>query len=86
MAEFYFPSEANAAEIAGQARAGAEQATAAGTEVSLVQLIFVPQDENCFAVYRAGSVAAVGVAGSLAGLQFDRVVPAEVVLPRLRHR
>jgi hypothetical protein len=76
LAEFYLPGEASLTELADRARAGAEQAARDGHDVGLVQVIFVPQDENCFAVYRAGSAADVALAGGLAGLDFDRVVSA----------
>lgn len=76
LAEFYLSGEASLTELADRARAGAEQACHDGHEVGLVQVIFVPQDENCFAVYRADSAADVALAGGLAGLDFDRVVPA----------
>jgi hypothetical protein len=36
----------------------------------------VPQDESCFALYRAVSEQQVLAAGRLAGLMFDRVVSA----------
>jgi hypothetical protein len=40
-----------------------------------VQAVFVPQDESCFALYRAESAGQVEAAGTLAGLVFDRIVP-----------
>jgi hypothetical protein len=76
LAEFYLPGEASLAELAERVTAGAEQAHSDGREVRLIQVIFVPQDESCFAVYGAGSAADVALAGGLAGLDFDRVVPA----------
>jgi hypothetical protein len=76
LAEFYLPGEASLAELADRARAGAEQSTRDGCCVGFIQVIFVPQDENCFVVYCAGTSADVASAGGLAGLEFDRVVPA----------
>jgi hypothetical protein len=76
LAEFYLPGSVRPADVADLARAGAAQAAQAGADVSLVQVIVVPQDESCFAIYRAGSADAVTVAGTLAGLVFDRVVAA----------
>jgi hypothetical protein len=76
LAEFYLPGETDLARLADRVRTGAEQAARDGHDVGLVQVIFVPEDENCFAVFRAGSAADVALAGGLAGLDFDRVVPA----------
>jgi hypothetical protein len=36
----------------------------------------VPQDENCFLLYRASSIADVTAAGALAELAFERVAEA----------
>lgn len=49
------------------------QAARAGADVAFVQAIFLPHDENCFALYQARSTFDVTAAGSLAGLRFDRV-------------
>ena len=76
LAEFYLPSSARPAEVAGRARAGADLAAGAGAEVSFVRVIFVPQDESCFVIYAAGSAQDVATAGQHAGLVFDRVVAA----------
>jgi hypothetical protein len=76
LAELYLPGEASLAELADRARVGAEHATRDGCDVGLVQVIFAPQDENCFLLYRAESLADVASAGGRAGLDFDRVVPA----------
>ncbi len=76
LAEFYLSGSACLADVAGRARAGADEAARTGAEVRFVQAIFVPQDESCFAVYRAGSVQEVTAAGGLAGLVFDRIVAA----------
>ena len=41
----------------------------AGASVAFVQAIFLPHDENCFALYQARSTFDVTAAGSLAGLR-----------------
>lgn len=76
LAEFYLPAGASLAGVAAQARAGAQEAARTGADVCLVRAIFVPRDENCFALYQAGSVQAVTTAGALAGLVFDRLAEA----------
>ncbi len=80
LAEFYLPASAALAEVAWQAAVGAAAAASAGAPIRLVQAVFVPSDEICFALYEAGSVAEVTTAGSLAGLEFDRVAAARAVL------
>jgi hypothetical protein len=76
LAEFYQPASAIPADVTARARAGAEQAARAGVDVGFVQAIFVPQDETCFALYRACSAGDVSAAGQQAGLAFDRIVAA----------
>jgi hypothetical protein len=77
LAEFYLPPRDGVlAELAGQASRGARLACAGGTGAEFVRLIYVPQDESCFALYLAGSAEAVTIAGRLAGITFDRVVAA----------
>jgi hypothetical protein len=76
LAELYTPASTALAEVAGKARAGAEQAAAGGAEIRFVQAIFVPQDESCFVLYQADTPDEVSTAGTLAGLVFDRIVPA----------
>jgi hypothetical protein len=76
LAEFYLPAGASLAGVVARARAGAREAAASGADVRFVRAIFVPQDESCFALYQAGSVQAVMLAGALAGLVYDRVTEA----------
>jgi hypothetical protein len=63
-----------------RARAAATDAASAGLQIRFIQAVFVPVDETCFALYQAGSVADVTAAGSRAGLEFDRIAAARVVL------
>lgn len=76
LAELYIPASTAFAEVAGKARAGAGQAAGAGARVRFLQAIFVPQDESCFVLYQADTTDDVTTAGTLAGLIFDRIVPA----------
>jgi hypothetical protein len=76
LAEFYLAGDTSLAEVADKARAGAEQAARAGATVSFVEAIFVAQDENCFAVYRARSADGATAAAAAAGIVLDRVSPA----------
>ena len=76
LAEFYLPAGASLTCVARRARAGAAQAARTGAQVRFIQAVFVPQDESCFALYRAGSAEEVTAAGALAGLDYDRVVAA----------
>lgn len=76
LAELYLPASTSLAEVAGQARAGAELSARAGARIQFLQAIFVPQDESCFVIYLASSPGEVATAGALAGLTFDRIVPA----------
>jgi len=75
LAEFYLPRRgADLAGLARRARATAEQSSRAGAAVHFVSAIHAPEDESCFVIYEADSPAAVTVAGSLAGIAFDRIV------------
>lgn len=76
LAEFYLPAGASVAGLAARARAGAQEAARTGRDVRFIQAIFVPRDENCFALYQANSAQAVTTAGALAGLVFDRIAEA----------
>jgi hypothetical protein len=76
LAEFYLPAGASVAGLAARARAGAQEAARAGRDVRFVRAIFVPRDENCFALYQASSAQAVTTAGAVAGLVFDRIAEA----------
>ena len=76
LAEFYLAEDTGLEGIALRAREGATGAASAGADIRFVQAIFVPQDESCFAIFRARSAHEVAAAGRLAGLVFDRIVPA----------
>lgn len=74
LAEFYLAAGASLAEVVARARA--VPPVGAGSEATLIQAIFVPSDETCFALYRGQSEAEVCAAGAAAGLEFDRVSAA----------
>jgi UDP-N-acetyl-D-mannosaminuronic acid transferase (WecB/TagA/CpsF family) len=76
LAEFYLADGTDLAAVADRAQSCAEQAARTGATVSFVEAIFVAQDENCFAVYFAGSAEEVTAAAAMAGLVLDRVTPA----------
>lgn len=80
LAEFYLPASAALSEVVRRAATGAAAAASAGAPIRLVQAVFVPSDEICFALYEAGSAADVTAAGLLAGLEFERVTAALAVL------
>jgi hypothetical protein len=61
---------------AEQARRAAEELSNQGTSVRYLRSIFVPDDETCFHLYRASSLAAVQEVGSRAGLRFERISQA----------
>jgi hypothetical protein len=80
LAEFYLSAGTSVAEVARIARTAVLRA-AGGDEVPRFMLaVFVPSDECCYALYSADSAAQVSAAGALAGLEFDRVSAAVVVL------
>lgn len=61
---------------AERARIAAVELTRAGTPVSWVRSIFVPEDETCYLLYEADSADAVREAARQAGLPFERVAEA----------
>jgi hypothetical protein len=76
LAEFYLPRGASLADVVHRARAGAREASRSGADIRLIQVIFVPRDESCFALYMASSAEETQTAGAFAGLAFDRVAEA----------
>lgn len=67
---------AEAAVRADAARRAAEQLSGEGTPVEFVRSIFIPEDETCLHLYRAGSIEAVRAAAARASLRLDRVAEA----------
>jgi hypothetical protein len=74
-------SAAPATELARQA---AEALSAQGAAIRYVRSIYVPDDETCFHLYRAGSVDAVREAACRAGLPVERI--SQAVPTRTRRR
>jgi hypothetical protein len=75
LVEFYAPKGSGDAVEAGamRARLAAEELRQAGTHVSFVRSIFVPEDETCFYLFEAATLDVVRVAARRAGLPFDRI-------------
>ena len=65
-----------AARGARAAREASEQLILEGTQVRYVRSIFIPDDETCIHLYRAGSVEAVHAAAARASLRLERVADA----------
>lgn len=61
---------------AGVARLVAEQLTREGTPVEFVRSIFIPRDETCIYLYKAGSIDALQAALARTPLRFERVSEA----------
>jgi hypothetical protein len=57
----------------------ARQLRAEGTHVEYLDTIFLPGDETCLHLFEAASEAGVRAAAERAGIDVDRVVPAEHV-------
>lgn len=79
MAEFLvelYAARSGGETIADDARAAADVISRSGTRVRCVSSIFVPDDETCFLLYEADTLEAVERATALAGLTYERVLPA----------
>lgn len=71
--------ERNLAGISTDALAGAQKAAisaASGTAVNYLRSVFAPEDGRCFCLFDAPNVEAVKQVNDVAGLPYDRVVPA----------
>jgi hypothetical protein len=78
LAELYLPatSPGGTAEAVARARGAAEELARDGDLLRFLRIIFVPDDETCFAAYEAATPEAVAEAGRRAGLEFERIVAA----------
>jgi hypothetical protein len=65
--------------VADRLAAGARFVSGKGALVSYVDTIFLPGDETCLHLFEAASEADVRAVASRAGIDVDRVVPAEQV-------
>jgi hypothetical protein len=66
-------------DAAARLAASARQLNDGSTRVEYLDTIFLPGDETCLHVFEAASEAAVRAAAERAGIDVDRVVPAEHV-------
>jgi hypothetical protein len=73
---------AGAGQGAERARLAAEQLRREGAAVWYVRSMFVPEDETCFLLYEADSVADVEEAARRASLRPERAVAAVVDVAR----
>jgi hypothetical protein len=78
LVELYVPRDDSAAAARGAARArlAGEELTLEGTPVRYLRSIYVPEDETCFYLYEAASVADVRAAARRAGLPIDHICEA----------
>jgi hypothetical protein len=67
--------------VADRLATGARQLSREGTPVRYLETIFLPGDETCLHRFEAGSEAEVLAVARRAGIDVDRVVPAEHLEP-----
>ena len=65
--------------VAVRLTAGARDTRLDGTSVRYVSTIFLPADETCLHVFEADSEADVLAVTRQAGIEVDRIVPAEQI-------
>ena len=68
--------------MADRLTAGARHISPDGTPVRYVSTIFLPGDETCLHVFEADSEADVLAVTRQAGIEVDRIVPAEQIESR----
>jgi len=83
LVETYAPSGApgTATRRAKDIALATEQASGPGASVQFLGAVFVPEEETCFFLYRAPSVAAVRAAVIRARLRPQRITPAVSIRP-----
>ena len=67
--------------VADRLTAGARKVSVDGGSVRYVDTIFLPGDETCLHVFEADSEADVRAVARHAGIEVDRIVPAEQIEP-----
>ena len=83
LVESYAPrSGAGLDESIARVRLAAKEIAAEGVGLRHVRSTFVPEDEICFHVFEAESVAVIDEVGRRAGLPFERVAEAMPITPR----
>jgi len=65
--------------VADRLAEGARRVSQEGTSVRYVETIFLPDDETCLHTFEADSAADVQAVFRSAGIDFDRIVPAEQI-------
>ena len=65
--------------VADRLTAGARHVSQEGTSVRYVDTIFLPGDETCMHTFEADSAADVQAVLRLAGIEVDRIMPAEQI-------
>jgi len=68
--------------VAARLDAGARQVSPDGAFVRYVNTIFLPDDETCLHLFEAASESDVRAVTRRAGIEVDRIVPAEQVESR----
>jgi hypothetical protein len=78
IAESYLPRtrRAEVPSLSERARQAAETLAGRGWEVAYLRSAFLPEDELCLHWFNASSSVVVAEVGSLAALEWDRVVEA----------
>ena len=67
------------ADVAARLTAGARHVSPEGSSVRYVDTIFLPDDETCLHLFEADTEAEVRAVTRQAGIDADRIVPAEQV-------
>jgi uncharacterized protein DUF4242 len=88
LVEAYIASsrETDATAAGHRARTTAEEMSSVGASIRYIRTTFVPDDETCFHLFEAASLATVEEASRRAGLSSARVVPAIEASPPARRR
>lgn|SRR5690348_5185424 len=76
--ELYAPSATARAvrDAAARAQQAADELCAEGTPIRYLRSVFVPDDETCFHLYAADSIATLHMAATRAGFGDGRIVEA----------
>src|SRR6478736_2609307 len=70
-------------ELTAAARGAADRLRREGVDVRFVRVVFVPEDDACFYLYRAASAGAVQQAADLAALSIESIQrPGEAAMPQ----
>lgn len=81
--ELYLPKHGHEglAELAGRARAAADELTREGAPVRYRGAVLLPDEDTCFCLYEAASAAVVVEASRRASIRVDRIVRALTEAP-----